>query len=93
MSIKHELQNIISRNGSVRNGKIIQSITDYLRREKKTVSNLTEGKFVKDKETQVLKRFITESNLWYTSIDNAKYIGEGAEQKIYEFSNPDFVLK
>jgi hypothetical protein len=37
MSLKHELQNIISGNGSVRNGKIIQAITDYLRRKKETV--------------------------------------------------------
>ena len=93
MTIKHELQNIISGNGSVRNGKIIQSIIDYLRRKKKAVSSLTEGGFLKDKETQVLTEFITDSYLWYSDIDNSKYIGEGAEQKIYEFSNPDFVLK
>ena len=93
MSVKHELQNIISGNGSVRNGKIIRSITDYLRRKKKTVSNLKEDKLDKDQETQVLKEFIAESNLWYSDVDNSKYIGEGAEQKIYEFSDPDFVLK
>lgn len=54
MSVKHELQNIISGNESVRNGKIIQSITDYLRRKKKAIPNLTEGEFNKSKETQVL---------------------------------------
>ena len=93
MSVKHELQNIISGNGSVRNGKIIRSITDYLRRKKKAVSNLKEGEFNKDKEIQVLKEFITDNNLWYSNIDNSKYIGEGAEQKIYEFSDSGFVLK
>ena len=93
MSIKDELQNIISGNGSVRNGKIIQSITNYLRRKKKTVSNSEEGKFIKIKETEILKEFITDSNLWYSGIDDSKYIGEGAEQKIYEFSDPNFVLK
>ncbi len=59
MSVKHGLQNIISGNGSVRHGKIIQSITDYLGRKKKAVSNLEEREFNKDKETQVLK-FITD---------------------------------
>lgn len=81
MSIKHELQDIISGNGSVRNGKIVQSITDYLRRKKKAVSNLTAREFDKNKETKVLKEFVTASNLWYPGIDNSKYIGEGAEQK------------
>lgn len=61
MSIKHELQNIISGNGSVGNGKIIQSITDYLRRKKEAISNLKEGELNKNKETQILKEFITDS--------------------------------
>ncbi len=93
MSIKHELQNIISGNGPIGNGKVIQSITEYIRREKKAISNLAEGKFNKNQETQILKGFISHSNLWYSGIDDTKYIGEGAEQKIYEFSDPNFVLK
>ncbi len=93
MPLKYELQNIISRNGFVRNGEVIQTITDYLRAEKKAVSNFKEGKLSKVKETEVLKRFIVKSNLWYLAIDDSNYIGEGAEQKIYEFSDPNFVLK
>ncbi len=77
MSIKHELQNIISGNGSVGNGKVIQSINEYIRREKKAVSNLAEGEFNKNKETQILKGLISHSNLWYSGIDDTKYIGEG----------------
>ncbi len=93
MSIKDELQYIISGNGSVGNGKVIQSITEYIRREKEAISNLAEGAFNKNKETQILKGFISHSNLWYSDIDDTKYIGEGAEQKIYEFSDPNFILK
>jgi hypothetical protein len=52
MSLKHELQNIISGNGSVRNGKIIQAITDYLRRKKETVQGITKAKLDKEQETQ-----------------------------------------
>ena len=48
MSIKHELQNIISGNGKVRNGEIIHSIADFIRGKKKAVSNLKETKFDKD---------------------------------------------
>jgi len=93
MSLKHELQNIISGNGSVRNGEIIQTITDHLRRKKEAVSDFKEAKLNKVKETEVLKEFITNCNLWYLEIDKSKYIGEGAEQKIYEFTDPNFVLK
>lgn len=93
MHIKYELQNIISRNGQVRNGKAIQTITDFLRRKEKAVSGTKETKFGKDEETECLKEFISASNLWYNEIDNSMYIGEGAEQKIYECSDPNFVLK
>jgi hypothetical protein len=58
MPLKHELQNIISRNGFVRNGEVIQTITDYLRAEKKAVSNFKEGKLSKVKETEVMTIFI-----------------------------------
>ena len=81
MSVKYELQNIISGNGSVRNGEIIQTISDFLRGKKKTVSNLKEAKLNKVKETEILIEFISDSNFWYLEIDNSKYIGEGAEQK------------
>lgn len=93
MSLKHELQSIISGNGSVRNGEIIQTITDYLRRKKTPVSGTEKAKLIKEQETQVLIEFIDSKNLWYKSIDTTKYIGEGAEQKIYEYSDPNFVLK
>lgn len=93
MSIKHELQNIITGNGTVRNGEIIQSITDYLRGKKETVSTIEKTKFIKEQETQSLIEFINNKNFWYKGLDQSKYIGEGAEQKIYEFSDPNFVLK
>lgn len=93
MSVKHELQSIISGNGSVRNGKIIQAITYYLRRKKETVSDLKKAKLIKEQEKQVLVEFIESNNLWYKDVDESKYIGEGAEQKIYEYSDPNFVLK
>ncbi len=93
MSLKHELQNVISGNGSVRNGKTIQAITFYLRGEKKAISGSEKGKLIKEQETQALLRFINQNNLWYSDFDESKYIGEGAEQRIYEFSDPNFVLK
>lgn len=93
MSLKHELQSIISGNGSVRNGKIIQTITDYLRRKKKAIQGTAKAKLVKEQETQVLIEFIESQNIWYKDVEESKYIGEGAEQKVYEFSDPNFILK
>ena len=92
MTIKHELQSIISGNGSVRNGKIIQTITDYLRGKKKAGTEF-EKEWNKDQETEVLIEYITDNNLWYSSLDESKYIDGGAEQKVYEFENLDFVVK
>ena len=93
MSLKHELQSIISGDGSVRNGKIIQAITSYLRRKKKTVQGTPKAKFLKEQETQVLIEFIETKHFWYDDLDESKYIGEGAEQKVYEFSDQRFILK
>jgi hypothetical protein len=93
MSLKHELQSIISGDGSVRNGKVIQAITSHLRRKKKTVQGTPKAKFLKEQETQVLIEFIETKQLWYDDLDESKYIGEGAEQKVYEFSDQRFILK
>jgi hypothetical protein len=93
MSLKHELQSVISGNGSVRNGKVIQAITDHLRRKKKTIQETAKAKLNKEQETQILVEFIESQDLWFKDVDQSKYIGEGAEQRIYEFFDPKFVLK
>jgi len=93
MSLKHELQSIISGNGSVRNGEIIQTATNYLRGKKKAISGTEKAKLIKEQETQVLIDFIDAEDLWYKNFDESKYIGEGAEQKIYEYSDSSFVIK
>jgi hypothetical protein len=93
MSVKIELQNIISGNGEVRFGSTIQTINNYLRREKEAVSSTTNSEFKKAEETACLLKYIHKNNLWYESPDESKYIGEGAEQKIYEHDDPDYVLK
>lgn len=93
MSLKHELQSVISGNGAVRNGKIIQTITNHLRRKKTAIQGAAKAKLVKEQETQVLIEFIESQDFWYENVDESKYIGEGAEQKVYEFSDPKFIIK
>jgi hypothetical protein len=93
MSIKLELQNIISGNGEVRHGNLIQTIKLYLRREKKAISGLEKTKLLKAQETKILIDYIEQKNLWFELLDENKYIGEGAEQKIYEYVDPKYVIK
>jgi len=93
MSVKNELQNIISGNGEVRHGKVIQAIAGYLRGKKTSISGIEKTKFLKEQETQILIHYIESNNLWFRGFDEKYYIGEGAEQKIYEYQDPNFVIK
>lgn len=85
MSLKHELQNVISGNGSVRNGEIIQTITAHLRREKETIQGTAKVEFFKEQETQILIEFIKTHGLWYKDVDESKYIGEGPNKRFMNF--------
>ena len=58
MSLKHELQDIISGNGAVSQGEAIRAVAHYLRRKKEAVFGVEETKFLKEQETQVLIEFI-----------------------------------
>jgi hypothetical protein len=93
MSLKHELQRIISGDGTVKHGETIQAITDHIRRKKNSILDVEKTEFFKEQETQILVEFIDLQNFWYTNLEERKYIGEGAEQKIYEFSESEYVLK
>ena len=68
-------------------------LIEHLRGKKKAISGTEKAKLIKGQETQILIQFIEENRLWYNNIDESKYIGEGAEQKIYEFSDTNFILK
>lgn len=91
--IKNELQNIISGNESLRKGSIIQSITDHLRRSKKTSRNAQKGQYQKQEETEYLIDYINSNSLWIENLDNYIYLAEGAEQKVYLSKNVTYVIK
>jgi hypothetical protein len=93
MSLKSELQNIISGNGEVKFGKTIQTINYHLRREKKAIFGTEKAKFLKAQETKILLNYIKKNNLWFRHFDENKYVGEGAEQKIYEYTDTEYVIK
>jgi Serine/Threonine/Tyrosine Kinase found in polyvalent proteins len=93
MFLKHELQNIISGNGQVRHGETIQTVLSFLRRKKKAIFDTEKTKLSKIEETEVLIDFADQYKFWHTDVYENRYIGEGAEQQIYEYSNPNFVIK
>lgn len=62
MSIKHELQRFISGDGSLRNGKNIQTILNHLRRKDETILASAKAKCLKEQEAQILIEFIESQN-------------------------------
>lgn len=82
-SVKYELQDILSGNGEVRYGKLIQTIANYLRRCQKASQMAQSHKQIKEQETKDLILWIEKNNFWVTSIESENYISEGAEQKVY----------
>ena len=62
--IKNELQDIISGKNKVSHGAIIQTAACYLRASAPTSSMAAKTKQYKAQETQILRGFISEHNLW-----------------------------
>ncbi len=81
--IKHELQNIISGKNKVGHGAIIQTAACYLRGSPQAGKMVEKTKHYKNQETQILKKLISDNNLWVSDIPFESYISEGAEQKVY----------
>lgn len=81
--IKNELQDILQGKSQVRNGELIQTISNYLRRSEKSSNLAKTDQYFKREETKRLVDFITTNNLWVKEIDLNLYISEGAEQKVY----------
>jgi hypothetical protein len=91
VNIKNELHTIISGKSEVRNGRIIQTIANYLDQGQRTSPKAEISKHFKNKETKDLELFINQNNLW-VEVDFNQYVSEGAEQKVY-LKDSEFVLK
>lgn len=91
-SVKYELQTIISGKSGNSYDALIQTIAHYLRTSQRTGPMAEEKHQNKAEETEKLLTFASENNLFYTDVEEDKYISEGAEQKVY-IQNEQFVLK
>jgi len=81
--IIYELQHIISGNGKVVQGGIIQAIASYLRTGETTSAVASEDKYIKKEETKKLIAYIHTHQLWIKTIQEENYLSQGAEQKVY----------
>ena len=79
----NEIQRIISGESQVRYGTNIQAAVSYLAGGEKTSSLDKTDKYFKREETERLKDYINNQNLWIKDIDLNNYVSEGAEQKVY----------
>jgi len=78
-----DIQHIISGKSKVRYGATIHAAISYLRTgEESSALDKTDKRF-KREETERLKRYIENQNLWIKDIDLTNYVSEGAEQKVY----------
>ena len=78
-----EIQRIISGKSQVRYGTNIQAAIDYLRKSKESGTLDKTDKHFKREETERLKQYIDNQNIWLKDIDLNNYVSEGAEQKVY----------
>ena len=81
--MKNEVQNIISGKSKVKHGTFIQTILNYLTRSEGTSAMDKNHKHFKVEETERLRKFIDNENLWINTINVDNYVSEGAEQKVY----------
>lgn len=82
-NIKNELQLIISGKSQVVYGKAIQAVAHYLAASQAANPLATTDKYIKTEETKRLVEYIDAHKLWVHNIDEANYISQGAEQKVY----------
>lgn len=81
--MENEVQNIISGKSKVKHGSFIQTILGYLARSEGTGAMDKTNKHFKVEETERLRTFVDNQNLWINTINIDNYVSEGAEQKVY----------
>ena len=89
--MNNEIQNIISGKSQVSNGATIQAAINYLRTCKKPSSLDKTNKLFKREETEDLKKYANNQNLWIKNINLNNYVSEGAEQKVYLKDNKSVI--
>ena len=92
LTIKNELQNILSGKSEVSYGESIQAITRYLQESLRTGEKTKGNEPSKSEETEKLIDYINTHHLWSCDIHFGLFISAGAEQRVY-IKNTRQVLK
>ena len=92
LTIKNELQNILSGKSEVSYGESIQAITRYLRESVGTSEKTKKNESDKSEETAKLIDYINTHHLWSCDINFSLFISAGAEQRVF-IKNTRQVLK
>lgn len=93
MTVKHELQSIISGISDKTTENLIEAAAYFIRESKKTSGSTQKPKFTKDQETEKLITWIDANNYWFTAFDQDRFIARGAEQRVYLHPDERFVYK
>jgi Serine/Threonine/Tyrosine Kinase found in polyvalent proteins len=93
MSLKYELQSIISGIGRNPEGNLINATAYHLAKGKRASGDPKEIKFTKEQETAQLIHWIEKSNFWFDDVDDNRFIARGAEQRVYLDKDVRYVLK
>lgn len=92
--MNHELRNIIAGIREITERNLIQTTLFYLRESEKTSRKIEKPELLTKKgEIEILKTFANQNKLWFQTLDESAFIGEGAEQKVYLNDDGKSVIK
>ena len=93
VSLKYELQHIITGDDSKGQSRLIKATQTYLKANHPAGSKTEDEQFTRAAQERALIRYATENNLWIDETSFGTYITEGAEQKVFFPENTDYVVK
>lgn len=92
MSLKHDLQNLITSNGQKGKRSLIKRTQIFLGGNEIPSSEFEQKQSSRKEEARKLICYIQENNLLFNDIiSNTKFIAQGAEQKVYQFDKKNVV--
>jgi hypothetical protein len=93
MYLKNELQSIISGIGRNSKTNLIAAAAHHLGKSTDAGGDTETIKLSKNQEATKLTEWIDAESLWFTQLDESRFIARGAEQRVYLDKDPRFVIK
>lgn len=93
MSVKHELQTIISGISDHAGANSIKAAAHYLSESKKASGGTQKSELTKEQEKAKLISWIRATDYWFTEFEENRFIARGAEQRVYLHKDERYVYK